>query len=64
MLIAMLGNANDYPALYPCPDMFIAPFLARMTAVSTGGSLEGRKTGGRYSHEGAIRTRAPFARRK
>ena len=28
-----------------------------------GGSLEGRKTGGRYSHEGTIRTRVPFARR-
>ena len=41
MLIAMLGNANDYPALYPCPDMFMAPFLAQMTADVDGGVVGG-----------------------
>ncbi len=41
MLIAMLGNANDYPALYPCPDMFMAPFLARMAGDVDGGVVGG-----------------------
>ena len=30
MLIAVLGG--DYPALYPCLDMFMAPFLGQMAA--------------------------------
>jgi hypothetical protein len=46
MPFAMLGNAKDYPALYPCPDMFMAPFLARMAADVDEGLLEGRKTMG------------------
>jgi hypothetical protein len=54
MLISMLGNANDYPALYPCLDMFMAPFLAQMAADVDGGLLEGRRTGGRYSHNGVV----------
>jgi MFS superfamily sulfate permease-like transporter len=54
MLIVMLGNANDYPALYPCPDMFMAPFLAQMAADVDGRVLEGRKTGGRYLHDDVV----------
>ena len=30
MLIAVLGGSRDYPALYPCLDMFMAPFLAQI----------------------------------
>ena len=30
MLVSVLGG--DYPALYPCLDMFMAPFLAQMAA--------------------------------
>ena len=30
MLISVLGGPGDYPALYPCIDMFMAPFLAQM----------------------------------
>jgi hypothetical protein len=30
MLIAVLGGRRDYPALYPCLDMFMAPFLAQI----------------------------------
>jgi hypothetical protein len=45
MLFAMLGNANDYPALYlPAPTCSMAPFLAQMAADVDEGLLESRKT--------------------
>jgi hypothetical protein len=55
MLITMLGHANDYPALYPCLDMFMAPFLAQMAADVDEGLLAARTTRGRNdAHDVAV----------